>query len=109
MVTSYETEEQSIKAEQIIVHEKYYRKPHFDIALIKLNKKVYFQDHICPITLPNFNAPDPYPSVWRATVVGWGTTDVDYTLAESSQIREGRGKKLSRAENLQKADVRLEK
>lgn len=66
-----EGREQTVPIEKIIVHENFDQKTlQNDIALMKLRRPIFFDAHVSPICLPNFDFDDGT----KCYVTGWGRT-----------------------------------
>ncbi|KAI1305956.1 Plasma kallikrein [Halotydeus destructor] len=74
--------EQDIAADSMVIHQNYSRPRPFanDIALLKLQHKALFSDHVSPICLPNNVDSDDgdYYQGTKGLVVGWGWLKDDH-------------------------------
>ena len=78
-----------LRVDDLITHEDYDYNANNDIALIRLTKKLKYNDKVQPISLPtsNFAQEDDYPVV----LSGWGRLRVSKILQMTIKYRVDRG------------------
>jgi hypothetical protein len=104
-----DSKELVIRADGFLIHHQFDEKEKlYDIALVRLSKKVNFANypHIRPICLPEGSFKD-YRDEEAVVVAGWGLTNIDYSIGvgRSGNILFS-GNDSSPADTLQKLDLR---